>query len=315
MSDLALRYGSGVSRLRPREAAFIYGALALACLLFAVLPVARLAVAAFAPEGVWSLAGVAGQYASRAAVRATWNTIESASLSALGALALGAGFALTLALTDVRAKGWLAFLFVFSLMVAPQVVALAFLAMTGPTSPVLAALGLTPDPGTPNPLMGRGGVALVMALHHAPLVAITVWAGCRYVPRAVVEAALVDGARPSQIVRRVVLPMLFATLVAAGLLAFVAGVGNFGIPALLGMPVNYLTLPTLIYRRLTSFGPSVLSDMAALALLTALIAAAGIAAGALLMRRARGLAEPGERIGPFIALGRRRPWSRRSCGR
>ena len=39
-------------------------------------------------------------------------------------------------------------------------------------------------------------------------------------------------------------------LVAATALAFVSGVGNFGIPALLGMPVNYLTLTTLIYQRM-----------------------------------------------------------------
>jgi iron(III) transport system permease protein len=289
------------------EAGWIHLLLGLAVLAFGVAPLLRLVVAALTPEGVWQLSGAIEQIGSRAAARATWNTIETSAVSALGALVLGAGFALMLALTDVRAKRALGFLFVFSLMVAPQVAALAFLSLAGPGSIVLGALGLAPEPGTPNPLLGRGGVSLVLALHHAPLVAITVWAGCRYVPRSIIEAAQVDGASAAQLVGRIVLPMLAATLVAAGLLAFVAAVGNFGIPAMLGLPVNYLTLPTLIYRRLTSFGPTVLSDMAALALLTALIAAIGIAAGALLLRRARAMVEPGERMGPFIALGSARP--------
>lgn len=268
------------------------------------MPLGRLIATALAPGGVFSLSAIAEQIASRAAGLAAWRTIETAGISALGALLLGGGFALTLALTDVRGKRPLAFLFVFSLMVAPQVIALAFLSLAGPASPVLALLGLSLPPGTPNPLMGRGGVILVMALHHAPLVAITVWSGLRYLPRSVIEAAQVEGASAFQVLSRIILPLLRGNLVAAGLLAFVAGVGNFGIPALMGMPVNYLTLPTLIYRRLTSFGPSVLSDMAALALVVALIAGVGTAIGALLMRRVVGKVDVEQRMTPFVMLGR-----------
>jgi iron(III) transport system permease protein len=273
--------------------------------LFGLMPLGRLLLTALAPDGLLSFESVASQIASRAAGRATWHTLETAGLSAIGALVLGAGFALTLAITDVRGKRALAFLFVFSLMVAPQVIALAFLSMAGPASPVLAPLGLAPAPGTANPLFGRNGTILVMALHHAPLVAITVWSGLRYLPRSVIEAAQLEGATTAQVVRRILLPMLRGNLVAGGLLAFVAGVGNFGIPALLGMPVNYLTLPTLIYRRLTSFGPSVLSDMAALAMVVAVIAGIGTIIGAVLMRRNLGKVDIEQRMTPFAPLG---PW-------
>ncbi len=107
-----------------------------------------------------------------------------------------------------------------------------------------------------------------MALHHAPLVAITLWTGLRSVPQSLVEAAQMEGAAPSTRHRA------YHRCRCCGrrssppaLIAFVAGVGNFGIPALLGLPVNYLTLPTLIYRRLSSFGPSSLGETAALAVL------------------------------------------------
>ena len=277
--------------------------LGLAVALFGILPLGRLLLTALAPSGTVSLGPLVDQISSRAGILATWRTLETAGLSSLIALVLGAGFALTLAITDVRCKRALAFLFVFSLMVAPQVIALAFLSLTGPVSPVLAPLGLAPRPGTLNPLLSREGIILVMALHHAPLVAITLWSGLRYVPRSIIEAAQLEGASALQVVTRILLPLLRGNLVAGGLLAFVAGVGNFGIPALMGMPVNYLTLPTLIYRRLTSFGPAVLTDMAALALVVALIAGVGTLLGAQLMKKTIGKVEIEQRMVPFAPLG------------
>ncbi len=82
----------------------------------------------------------------------------------------------------------------------------------------------------------------------------------RAIPASLIEAAQIDGARPAAILRKIVLPLLRPHLVMAALLVFVAGVGNFGIPALLGLPANYITLPTLIYRQLTSFGPTGIAE-------------------------------------------------------
>ena len=43
----------------------------------------------------------------------------------------------------------------------------------------------------------------------------------------------------------IVLPLMTPSIMAAAALAFVSCVGNFGIPAFLGIPANYLVLPTL----------------------------------------------------------------------
>ncbi|MFJ5368841.1 ABC transporter permease, partial [Bosea sp. CER48] len=276
-------------------------------LLLGGLPFFRLAAAAFAPG--WQLAPEAAlaEMASRSAVAATWHSIETAVLSALGALLVGGIVALALGVTDVRGKRPLAFFFIFSMMIAPQVAALAFLSLLAPNSQILALIGLAPEPGTPNPLLGRGGIILVMALHHAPLVAITLWTGLRSIPQSLVEAAQMEGAAPSTITARIILPVLRPQIVAAGLIAFVAGVGNFGIPALLGLPVNYLTLPTLIYRRLSSFGPSSLGETAALAVLVGAVAALGILAGTLVARRQRGRIEIERPFEPYWQLGSARP--------
>lgn len=272
------------------------------------LPFLRLAVAAFAPGWQFAPEAALAEIGSRAAINATLHTLETAGLSALGALLIGGTAAILLGVTDVRGKRPIAFALVFSMMIAPQVAALAFLSLFAPHSPILALFGLSPAPGTPNPLLGRGGIALVMALHHAPLVAITLWTGLRSVPHSLIEAAQMEGAGPATIVGRILLPVLRPQIIAAALLAFVAGIGNFGISALLGLPVNYLTLPTLIYRRLSSFGPAGLPDAAALSILVGLVAALGIAAGMLATRRAGGKVEIERPLEPFWTLGRARPF-------
>ncbi|MGO4175127.1 ABC transporter permease, partial [Bosea sp. TAF32] len=68
------------------------------------------------------------------------------------------------------------------------------------------------------------------------------------------------------------------------------------------------TLPTLIYRRLSSFGPSSLGETAALAVLVGVVAALGIVAGALVARRQRGKVEIERPLEPFWHLGAARPF-------
>jgi iron(III) transport system permease protein len=255
---------------------------------FAALPFGRLLIAALAPGGNFNPSASFAAATSRVALIAAWNTIETGSHRASARSCSARPLRLSLATTDIRGKRVLALIYVMSLLVAPQVAALAFKTLAGPASPLLNAIGLAPPPGTPNPLLGRFGVIFILALHHAPLVAITLATGLRAIPASLIEAAQLDGATPPVMLRKIILPLLRPHLIMAALLVFVAGVGNFGIPALLGLPANYITLPTLIYRQLTSFGPSGIADAAALSLSVAVIAGAGVLAITALGRRDAG---------------------------
>lgn len=278
--------------------------LALLILLFDLLPAARLALAALFPGGVFDPSNALEVMASRSTMRAMLATLETASASSVLALLLGMAMALLLGVTDLRGRKSASFLFFLSMMISPQVVALAFLHLAGPASPLLNALGLAPAPGSANPLLGRGGIILVLGLHHAPLVSVILMAGLKRIPRSVIEAARMDGSRPWSIVTHMILPLLRPHLLGAALLAFVAGAGNFGIPALLGAPVNYLTVPVLIYRRLSSFGPGIIGDVAALGLLMALAAALCVLASHMVMRRDDVQLEEEAPFEPFWRLGR-----------
>lgn len=270
----------------------------------ALLPLGRLVTAGLTRGGRFDPAAAFASMLTPQALTATFNSLEIGIASTALALILGTAVALMLAVTDVGAKRALALIFVWSLMIAPQVAALAFKTLLGPASPVLGALGAAPPPGTPNPLVGKLGIIVVLGLHHAPLVAITLAPAIAAIPQSLIDAARLDGARSAAILRLIVLPLMRPALVAATLLALLAGIGNFGIPALLGIPAGVLTLPTLIYRQLATFGPSIIADAAAVSMLAAAIACGFAWLAALAVTRMRTEIAGEATMAPFVKLGR-----------
>jgi iron(III) transport system permease protein len=268
----------------------------------------RLALEAVAPGGQPDLAVAAEVLGKRTTWNAAWNSIDAALCSALLSLVFGTAFAFLVGATDARGQTPLLFCFVLPLLIPPQITALSWSQVAGPGSPMLAALGLAPPPGTPNPLYSRGGIILLLGLQHAPLVFLTVRASLHRLPQQLVEAAYVFGASPMQAVLRIILPLLGPALVAGAALAFVSAIGNVGIAALLGIPAGHTLLPVLIYQRLSSFGPSVIAEVAVLSVLIAVIAFGGVLVQSWLLRR-RDVAAM-DAGGPAVSwqLGRLRGW-------
>jgi len=248
----------------------------LAIIVFSFLPLLRLLKELVMPGGRLSFGVVAAGLSDPETWTATWHTILISIGGTIFAVALGVGVALLVTLTNVRARQAFVLCYVAPLMIAPQVTALAWLQVFGPSSPLLAMLGLAPPIGTPNPLYSPQGIVLLLTIQFSPLVFLIVRAGLRKLPRELIEAAQSGGARRFMVMRTVVLPLMTPSIVSAAALTFVSCAGNFGIPAFLGIPANYLVLTTLIYQRLAGAGPSVLSQMAFLSVLIGIIAMIGI---------------------------------------
>lgn len=260
--------------------------------LFALWPLLRLFVEALSPGRDGEVLGLLlGQWRSLAAQRALYNTVEVSVLATLLSVAIGSTVAFLLTLTDLRAKTALTFVALLPLLVPSQITALAWIEFTGASSPILGPLGLAPEPGMTNPLYSKWGIVLVMGIEHSTLVFLAVRAGLRHLPRDLVEAARLGGAHPLRVTRSVILPLAMPAVLAGAALAFVTSIGNFGIPALLGIPGRYTVLTTLIYQRLQGFGPRVLGEVAALALMLAALAVLGLSLRALLVRRDRFVTE------------------------
>lgn len=240
------------------------------------LPLLRLLQETVFPGGNFSLDAIRDGLSDDTVWRATRNTIVVGIGGTIASLILGVTVALIVTLTDIRLRQTLVLCFVTPLMIAPQVTALAWLQVFGPSSPILNFFGIAPPLGTPNPLYSPEGIILLLSIQYSPLVFLIVRAGLRQLPRELVEAAQSGGAGPFRIISTVILPLATPAIVAAAALTFVSCVGNFGIPAFLGIPANYLVLPTLIFQRLAGGGPAVLSEVAVLSMLIAVIAMIGI---------------------------------------
>ena len=243
-----------------------------------VLPIARLLLEGIAPGGALSTEALRRVLSSPTTWTATGHSLVTALGGTLLAALIGGTVALVVTLTDIRHRNIYVFCFVMPLLLAAQVVALAWLQLFGPSSPLLKMLGAAPPLGSRNPLYSPEGIILVLGVQYAPLVFLTLRAGLRTLPRELIEAGLSGGAGPLTVMRTIVLPLMRPPLLAGVALCFVSSLGNFGIPALLGIPGNYLVLPTLIYQRLAGLGPGALSEVAVLSVLIGFIAVIGIVA-------------------------------------
>jgi iron(III) transport system permease protein len=282
------------------EALLLVVLAAYVCIL-GLWPLARLFVEALSGGPQGELLGLMlAQWQTAATQRAVLNTLESSILATLLSVAIGATLAFILTLTDVRGKAALTFVALLPLLVPSQITALAWIEFTGAGSPILGPLGLAPAPGTTNPLYSKWGIVLVMGVESSTLVFLAVRAGLRNLPRDLIEAARLGGARPFRVTYSVIAPLAVPSILAGAALAFVTSIGNFGIPAMLGIPGRFTVLTTLIYQRLQGFGPRVLGEVAALALILAALAVAGLLLRALIVRRGGFVTEgPGAPIVPF----------------
>ena len=246
--------------------------LSLIVIVISLLPSLRLLEAAVSDWHLGADSSLWRVLSSRGTWLACYHSLYTSGVGMLISLLLGGLFAFCLTLTNVRAKPVWAFLFMLPLMIPPQVTALSWLQMLGPSSVVLRTLGMAPGFGSTNPLYSPAGIALLLGVQHAPLVFLTLRAQLLSLPNEQIEAARLAGASSWRVLVDVVLPLCRTALWAAGAIAFVSALGNFGIPAMLGIPISYFVLPTRIYQSLADFGPSMLGQVAALSVLVGVLA-------------------------------------------
>ena len=206
--------------------------------------------------------------------RALWNSLYTSALGTVMSLLLGGLFAFCLALINIRLKGVWVFLFMLPMMIPPQVTALSWLQLFGPSSFVLNMLGIPPAFGRPNPLHSAEGIALLLGIQHAPLVFLALRTQLVSLPREQIEAARLSGASLWRVLIDIVLPLCRTAIWAGAAMAFVSALGNFGIPAMLGIPISYFVLPTQIYQTMASFGNTMLNQVAALSVIMGILALA-----------------------------------------
>ena len=248
------------------------------------LPLLRLVQRALDPTALgWLLENPQARRAVQHSLRvAAWVSL----LATLG----GAILVFLLERLALPGRRALRLLLLVPLIVPPQILAIAWLGWAGPagilTRWVRGAFDLAAPPWT---LYGEGGIVLLLTVFALPVTYLTLGAGLTRVPKSLEEAARLDGAGLLAVGTRILAPLLRPYLLAAAMLAFLAALGNFGIPALLGIPARFLMLTTLVYQRVTSFASGGFAQAAALALVLAVPALLALWAQQRLNRRADAL--------------------------
>ena len=249
----------------------MYGLL-LVFFIISALPTLRLLSQALVDLGLGESASFSKVFLRSSTWTAFWNSLYTSFMAMWLSLLLGAGLAFFVSLTDIRVKALWVFMFMLPMMIPPQVMALSWLQLMGPNSVLLKTIGMAPPLGSKQPLYSAWGIILLMGVQHAPLVFLTIRANLLTLPKELIEAARLSGAGQYRVLRDMILPLCKNGLWASAAIAFLSGLGNFGIPAMLGIPVSYYVLPTLIYQRMADFGPSMINEVSTLSLLIAILA-------------------------------------------
>lgn len=261
---------------RSRSEDRLLSAILIVAICLTLAPVLRLFVEGVTDQTGPSLSLMREIMAKPSTLSALKHSLVTAGLGTVVSLLLGSAFAFLVALTDLRAKASLVFCLMIPMMVPPQITALSWTQLMGPSSVLLKSLGLAPPLGSPQPLYSPEGIILLLGIQHMSIIFLTLRAGLRSIPQEVVEAARISGAKGLRTWWQVVMPLTLPSLAAGTAITFVTALGNFGIPAMLGIPANYVTLPTLVYQKLAGMGTTVLAEVSVLAILIGVVAVVGI---------------------------------------
>lgn len=218
--------------------------------------------------------------ASPEVAEATVNTLVTSGAGAVLATLFGASLAWTIERTDLPFRNLFRAAFLAPFLIPPFIGTIGWLAIFGPVGYANNAYKRFTGAGEPffdlyNPV----GIVVLLAVFSYPVVYVVVAAALSGIPASLEDAARTGGAGRFAVLRDVTLPLLAPTVVAGFILTLVSNLSDFGVPALLGLPVQYQVLPTLIYRYLVGGGTA--DPVGAAAALGIVLLAVGVFAFAL----------------------------------
>ena len=121
-----------------------------------------------------------------------------------------------------KMRGWLRSILISPFVLPPVVVGLMWMVLLDPSlgmaNWLLSQVGIRPSLWLASPEWVIPTIALIDAWQWTPYVALIVVGGLQSLPPSVFEAAQIDGASRAATFRRITLPLLWPTIVTAGIL-------------------------------------------------------------------------------------------------
>jgi iron(III) transport system permease protein len=217
--------------------------------------------------GRFTLANFFALFSEPANLQAIINTAVSSGLATLAAVIIGIALAWITSRTDTPAAKFFDNAFVIPYYLSPFIGAIAWTLLANPrigfiNNVFTEILGFD---SAPFDIYTLGGLVFVMAVYYSPIVFLFVAGALRSMDPALEEASRIHGAGAFGTALRVTLPLMTPAIGASALLVFLNAAGQFGIPAVIGIPMHFDVITTRIWIGLGYFPPKY-SEAAAFAI-------------------------------------------------
>jgi len=237
----------------------------------------------------------------------TWRALSNTLQAAFGTVVCTTLIAGTLAWivvrTDFPYKNLVTTLTLLTFMIPSYILGLSWLQLCGRNGylhRIITAVGGTGDYNFQY--YSVGAVIAVMSVHLYPLVFMALRNTLENYDPSLENAAVLSGAGPVRAALTVTIPLILPGICSIGLLVFSRTMANFGIPALLALPVRKEFLTTRIFASLSSLD---LNEATTLSLFLVLISALIFASQNLLFRGKKfTTAHTGKSMLPKFSLGK-----------
>ena len=260
-----MRKKRSMSRINSK---FIVIAISVLLLLyFVIFPMGILLYDSIMLDGAINLENYRNVYSQDVNWRALTNTIELSLGVMIVSVLITFPLAWLVGRTDMPGKKGFRTLLVSSYMIPPYVGAIAWVQLLNPSVGYLNNIfkwmfGLET---APFDIYTFWGLAWVLTLFYSPFAFITISRAMEKMDPTLEEAARVSGASPLRTVLDVTLPLMAPSILAGGLLVFIAAGSCFGIPSIVGMPGNIEVMTTRIVTYIYMGDDAGIRDSTALA--------------------------------------------------
>lgn len=216
--------------------------------IFEVIPLSYLLIRSLFPKGSFSLDSFKRVYTYDLNWTALINTVVISGLTTIFGVILAFPLAFLVGRTDMYGKKFFRTLFVTTYMVPPYVGAMAWLRLLNPNAGVLNKflMQIFNLPKAPFNIYTVGGIVWVLTCFYYPYAFITISRAMEKMDPSLEEASKISGASPIKTLMTITIPMMTPSIIAAGLLVFVASASAFGIPSIIGAPGQIYTVTTRI---------------------------------------------------------------------
>lgn len=220
----------------------------LLLLYFVIFPMGILLFDSIIKDGAINLENYRNVYSADVNWKALTNTVELSLMVMIASVIITFPLAWLVGRTDMPGKKGFRTLLVSSYMIPPYVGAIAWVQLLNPSVGYLNNIfkwlfGLE---AAPFDIYTFWGLAWVLMLFYSPFAFITISRAMEKMDPTLEEAARVSGASPLRTVIDVTLPLMAPSILAGGLLVFIAAGSCFGIPSIVGMPGNIEVMTTRI---------------------------------------------------------------------